>query len=70
MIMNEIGVVQNFYTDKMNQCRNEYHFYTKNGIYLGAILFPSNGQMLDDAYALNRITKYLAMRWGIVKQTK
>ncbi len=59
MIMNEIGIVQNCYTDKMNQCRNEYHFYTRDNIYLGALLFPSNGQMLDDAYALNKITRYL-----------
>lgn len=70
MVMNEIGIVQNHYMDKTNRCKNEYHFYTENNVYLGGLLFPSNGQLLDDAFALNKITRYLAMRWGLIRQGK
>lgn len=48
MRKNKIEVVQNAYKDNNNQWHNEYHFYTENNIYLGGLLFPSNGQYLFD----------------------
>ena len=61
MILNEIGIVQT---------NNQYHFYTENNLYLGAIALPDNGQHLFDAKTLNIITKALAVRWGIIPMQK
>ena len=65
-IMNEIGIVQNCYTDRGGQTHNEYYFYTEKNIYLGCVSLPGNGQFMEDAKALNIITKALALRWGLI----
>ena len=65
-IMNEIGIVQNCYADRGGQTHIEYYFYTENNIYLGGVLLPGNGQFMEDAKALNIITKALALRWGLI----
>ncbi len=61
IILNEIGIVQ---------INNQYHFYTENNLYLGAVLLPDNGQLMFDAKTLNIITKALAVRWGIIPMSK
>lgn len=67
MRKNRIEVVQNAYRDNNNQCHNEYHFWSENGIYLGGLLFPSNGQYLFDDKMLDYVTKALAIRWGLIQ---
>lgn len=67
MVKNRIGIVQNIYRDNGNRCHNEYHFWAENGIYLGGLLFPSDGQYLFDDKTLDIITKALAIRWRLIQ---
>lgn len=61
MVLNNIGVVQ---------VGCQYHFYTQNNIYLGAVAMPDNGQLAFDTKMLDVITKALAIRWGIIPMPK
>lgn len=49
------------------QVQNEYHFYAENGMYLGVVIFPPNGQLMYDAKMLEVITKSIAIRWGFIE---
>lgn len=63
----KIDIIQNVYKDNMGQLHNEYHFQMENGIYLGGLSFPSNGQYLFDDKILTIIAKTLAIRWGLIQ---
>lgn len=63
----KIEIKQNCYCDRANQWHNEYHFYTENGIYLGGLLFPCNGQYLFDDKILTIIAKAISIRWGLTQ---
>lgn len=69
MIKNRIIIKQNLHQTSGGQINNEYHFWTEQGIYCGALLLPSDGQFIFDDKALNIITKALGIRWGLI-QTK
>lgn len=45
--------------------KNEYHFYLKNGLYLGGLLFPCDGQYAEDIMALTSMTADYARRLGL-----
>ena len=60
MKMNGVYVVQH---------GNAYYIYTEQNICLGAVQMPPNGQLLYDHKILEVITKALAARWGIIKNT-
>lgn len=66
----KIEIRQNMYRDKANQCKNEYHFWTETGIYLGGLLFPCDGQYVFDDKILTIITKALAIRWYLIESRK
>ena len=66
MVMNNIGIVQNW----NGQPHNEYYFFSANNIRLGGVLLPSNSQYMEDAKTLNIITKALALRWGAISQPR
>ena len=67
MIKNKIWIQQRLYKSSTGQMNNQYHFWAENGIYLGAILFPADGQYLFDDKVLNIITKALAIRCGLIR---
>ncbi len=66
MVMNNIGIVQNYYTDRNGQLHNEYYFFSESNIRFGGVLLPSNSQYMEDAKTLDIITKALALRWGLI----
>lgn len=70
MTKNKIEVQQKLYRIGTGQVNNEYHLWAENGIYLGGLLFPPNGQYLFDDKALEIITKALAARWGLIHLKK
>lgn len=61
MNMNKIGIVQN---------DNQYLLYLPTNICVGQVAFPSDHQYLQDAKALDIITKALAIRWGLIRRIK
>lgn len=67
MVNNKIVVRQKLYKTNTGQVNNEYHLWTEQGIYCGALLFPSDGQYMFDDKILNIITKALAIRWGLIQ---
>lgn len=70
--MTRHGIIctQNLYSDRTGEVRNEYHFQTENGFYLGALRFPSDGQFVYDAKVLEALMKLLGMRFGFIKAPK
>ncbi|MDF2858697.1 MAG: hypothetical protein K0Q87_4548 [Neobacillus sp.] len=61
MDMNKISIVQNDY---------QYLLYLPNNTCIGQIAFPNDHQYLQDAKALEPITKALSARWGIAHPFK
>lgn len=66
-VMNNIAIVQNYTQISQTQVQNEYHFYTGTGIYLGAVILPSDRQFFSDSKTLNIITRALALRWQLIQ---
>lgn len=66
-VMNNIIVVQKLIRSNTGQVQNEYHFWSQNGFYFGAVILPANGQYMADAKTLNIITKALALRWQLIQ---
>jgi len=65
-----ILVKQSLYQTKTGHLQNEYHFMLENGIYLGGLILPADGQFILDDKALEIICKALALRWGVIKSKK
>lgn len=61
MVMNNIGIVQS---------GSQYQLYLPTQICVGQLAFPPNHQYLQDAKALEYITKALAIRWGVYEKQK
>lgn len=66
-VINNIIVMQKLVRSNTGQMQNEYHFWSQNGFYFGAVILPPNGQYMADAKTLNIITKALALRWQLIQ---
>ena len=70
MVKYNIMVHQNLCKTNTGHLQNEYHFMLQNGIYLGALLLPSDGQYILDDKALTFVCKALALRWRVMPTKK
>lgn len=55
---------------EVQQDKNFYAVFTKQGIQIALIGMPPDGQVLYDAAALNGICKNLAKRWGVTNKAE
>lgn len=66
-VINNIIVMQKLVRSNTGQMQNEYHMWSQNGFYFGALVFPADGQYMADYKALNIITRALALRYGLIQ---
>lgn len=70
LVKYNIMVRQNLCKTNAGYLQNEYHFMLQNGVYLGGLLLPTDGQYVLDDKSLTIICKGLALRWGVMPTKK